>query len=302
MSAIISKFGEIYNHHYKKLLVLPILFLVIALGYVAYFSSQNGDFIKKDISLTGGIEITVFSEKPINLQELNDFLSQKLDSFSLREISDFRTGKQKAIIISAPMDSSKANELKSILEDYLDYSLTDKNSSIESTGSALSQSFYSQLRLAIIISFILMSIVVFAIFRTLVPGGAVVLSAFADIVMTIALIDFLGIRVSAAGITALLMLIGYSVDTDILLTSRLLKSQKSHKEQVISAFKTGMTMTLTAITAVAVAYFFTHSFSETLKQIFLFLMIGLGFDIFNTWVTNLLILKWYIERKERKNA
>ena len=45
--------------------------------------------------------------------------------------------------------------------------------------------------------------------------------------MPLALIDFLGIEISAAGIAAFLMLIGYSVDTDILLTSRALKRKCS---------------------------------------------------------------------------
>lgn len=300
MSQLTQKFGEWYDKHYKTLLVLPILLLVIAFGYLTYFYIQHGDFIKKDISLIGGTSITVFSEKEINIPELKTYLSDKLENFVIKEISDFRTGKQKAIIIESPIESSEAVELKTSLEKYFGIKLTEENSSIESTGSSLGYSFYSQLRWALLISFILMSMVVFLIFRTFVPSFAVILSAFADIIMTLAAVDFMGVDVSTGGIIALLMLIGYSVDTDILLTTRLLKSQRDHKEQVISAFKTGLTMTLTAIAAVLVAYILTASFSETLKQIFMFLMIGLGFDIFNTWVTNLLILKWYIEHKRGK--
>jgi len=49
---------------------------------------------------------------------------------------------------------------------------------------------------------------------------AVVISAFADIVMTLALVDILGLKISTAGIVAFLMLIGYSVDTDILFNNK----------------------------------------------------------------------------------
>ncbi|MBT7706489.1 hypothetical protein HN747_03485, partial [archaeon] len=48
-----------------------------------------------------------------------------------------------------------------------------------------------------------------------IPSFAVMLSAFADIVMTLAVVDLVGLKVSTAGIVAFLMLIGYSVDTDI---------------------------------------------------------------------------------------
>ena len=301
MSRFTAKFQEQYNKHYKILLVLTILVFVLSIGYIGYFYTQHNDFINKDISLTGGTEITVFLDKPINTADLNSFLSKKVDSFSVTSISDFTTGKQKAVIIDVPSQTENSTALQSYLETFFGYKLTEQNSSIETTGSSLSQSFYTQLQIALIVAFILMTIVVFVIFRTPVPSAAVVLSAFGDIIMTLAVIDFIGIKVSSAGITALLMLIGYSVDTDILLTTRLLKSQKSHNEQIASAFKTGITMTLTAIAAITVALLITQSFSEVLKQIFTVLLIGLIFDIFNTWVTNVLILKWYLEIKDKRS-
>lgn len=299
MSKFTEKFGVIYNKNYKFLLVLTVVVFLLSLGYIGYFYTQHHDFIKKDISLTGGTQITIFSNSAISIPDLNNYLSKKFDSYSVTEITDFATGKQKAVEVEIPPESGNATNLQSILENFLNYKLTDQNSSIQTTGSSLGQSFYTQLQIALAIAFVLMTIVVFIIFRTPVPSGAVVLSAFGDIIMTLAVVDFLGIKVSSAGITALLMLIGYSVDTDILLTTRLLKSQRSHNEQIFSAFKTGITMTLTAIAAVTVALLVTQSFSEILKQIFIFLLIGLIFDIFNTWITNVLILKWYLEIKDR---
>ena len=56
-------------------------------------------------------------------------------------------------------------------------------------------------------------------------------------------------------------------------------------------------MTLTSMVAVVIAYYMTHNVSEVLGQIFFILSIGLFFDIFNTWVTNASILKWYEERR-----
>jgi preprotein translocase subunit SecF len=132
-----------------------------------------------------------------------------------------------------------------------------------------------------------------------IPSFAVILSAFADILMTLILIDILGIKLSSAGIIAFLMLIGYSVDTDILLTTRMLKrSGGTLNKRMLEAFKTGMTMTLTSLLAVCVAFFIVKSFSIVLSQIFLILSIGLFFDIFNTWITNASILKWYVEKEK----
>jgi len=292
-----KKFSDFYNKNYRLLLLIPAILLIISLGYLFYFYSVNGDFIKKDVSLTGGTTITIDSlGLEINIQELEGFLSNKIDDFAIREISDFRSGRQKAVVIESQIE---VDELKIELEEFLDYELTTENSSIEFTGSKFGESFYKQLLFAILISFLLMALVVFVIFRTLPPSMAVVISAFADIVMTLALVNFLGIKVSSAGIMGFLMLIGYSVDTDIMLTTRLLKRQEMINHKLANAFKTGLTMTLTSIIAITIALVITSSFSEVLKQIFTVLLIGLGFDILNTWITNASILKWYLERKKQ---
>lgn len=145
-----------------------------------------------------------------------------------------------------------------------------------------------------------MAIVVFIIFRTAVPSFAVIISAFADIVMTLVLVDLLGIKMSTAGIVAFLMLIGYSVDTDILLTNKVLRRHEhSLNKRIFDAFKTGMTMTMTSLVAMLVALIIVASFSSVLSQIFTILVIGLSFDLINTWVTNVSILKWYVNRKEK---
>ncbi len=138
-------------------------------------------------------------------------------------------------------------------------------------------------------------------FKNSIPSLAIILSAFADIFMTLALFDLLGMKMSTAGIVAFLMLIGYSVDTDILLTNRVLKRHEdSLNKRLFSAFKTGITMTLTSLLAVIIALLVVSSFSPVLTKIFTVLVIGLGFDILNTWITNVSILKWYVKKKENK--
>jgi len=289
-------FAKWHDKHYKHLLVIPAVIILICLVFLFIFYSQHNDIILKDVSLTGGTTITINQETDI--PALEQFLEGELEDFSVRGISDLRTGRQIAVVVQTKAD---VEPTKLVLEDFLGYNLTEENASIEFTGSSLSNAFYSQLRLAIIVAFILMALVVFIIFRTFVPSLAVVLSAFADITMTLALVDLLGWKISSAGIVAFLMLIGYSVDTDIMLTSRVVKVKEGPiNKRMYSAFKTGMTMTLTSLVAVLVALTITAGFSPVLQQIFSILSIGLAFDIFNTWITNAGILKWYVEKKERR--
>lgn len=284
-----------YNKNYKKLLLIPIILMILSLSQLGYTYYKTGQVIDRDITLTGGTSITIFVEKEININEFSNFLNGKIKEFVIRELSDFQSGKQKAVVVET---LSSLEEAKPVLEKFIGHELNNDNSSIESTGSSLGESFYKQLIYAIVLSFFLMSITVFFIFRSKVPSFAVIISAFADIVMTLAVINFIGMKISSAGITAILMLIGYSVDTDIMLTTRLLKRSGDINHNIKEAFKTGLTMTLTSIIAVSVALIITYSISNVLAQIFTILIIGLIFDIINTWITNVIIMKWYLEDKK----
>ncbi len=287
---------KFHDRYYKLLLLIPAIMLLLSFIYMGVFYSKNGDFVKRDISLTGGTSVTIYEK--ISVEKVQADLSDKLEDVEVREISDLITKEQKAVIIETKSD---ADLTRKVLEEYLGHTLTAENSSFEFTGSSLSNSFFKQLVIAVIIAFILMAIVVFILFRTFVPSMAVILSAFADIFMTLTTFNLLGLKLSSAGIVAFLMLIGYSVDTDILLTNRVLRRQgHSLNRKIWEAFKTGLTMTLVSIVAVAFAFIVVGSFSAVLTQIFTIILIGLGFDIFNTWVTNASIIKWYV-LKLKKN-
>mgnify|MGYP000533138386 CR=1 FL=1 len=288
-----TKLARFHDKYYKLLLLIPAIILLFSIAYMVVFYNNTGDFINRDISLTGGTSVTLHEKR--NIEDVERDLSGKLESISIREISDLITREQKAIIIETTSDAETTRE---VLEDYLGYALTEKNSSFEFTGSSLSKSFFRQLLIAILLAFVFMALVVFIIFRTFVPSAAIVIAAFADIFMTLTLFNILGLEMSSAGIVAFLMLIGYSVDTDILLTNRVLKRHEdSLNRRIFSAFKTGITMTLTSLMAIIFALLIVMSFSAVLTKIFTILVIGLSFDILNTWITNVSLIKWYVKSK-----
>jgi preprotein translocase subunit SecF len=290
------KFTAFHDKNYKKLLLIPLILIILSFIYMAVFYQQNGSFFYKDISLTGGTSVTINGD--INAQDLRNALADRLDSLSTREISDLVSRKQIAVIVETKSSGEVARQ---VLESYLGYELSEQNSSFEFTGSSLSESFFKQLMIAIVIAFALMSIVVFVQFRTFVPSIAVILSAFFDIFMTLVVLNLLGIKLSGAGIVALLMLIGYSVDTDILLTNKVLKrGGASVNKKLYESFKTGITMTLTSASAILLALFIAGPFSSILHQIFFIMLVGLCFDVLNTWLTNVSIIKWYALKKENQ--
>jgi preprotein translocase subunit SecF len=282
-----------YDKSYKWMLVLPVLLLLACLVYLGMFYAQHGDIMYRDASLSGGTTVTL--QDPITGAELEEQLKVAIPDAHVREIQDVTSSAHLALIVDS---SAEPDVLVAAIEDVLGHKLDEKNSSIEFTGPSLSANFYRQLIIAIIISFILMSIVIFTLFRTFVPSLAVIFAAFADIVMPLAVINYLGVQLSAAGIAAFLMLIGYSVDTDILLTTRVIKkTEGTVNHRIFGAFKTGMFMTGTALLAVLPAFFIITGLPESFRQIFLILAIGLFADMINTWLTNASIIKWYAVKK-----
>ncbi len=282
-----------YDKYYKILLLIPILILILSLVYLGVFYSKNKDFIYKDVSLSGGTTITLKGN--VDSVLLESKLKEKFPDVYITKLNDITTRKQIALLVES---SASSDSLKIEIEKILGYKLVEENSSIEFTGSILGENFYKQLIFALIISFILMSFVIFIMFRTFIPSIAVIFAVFADIVMSLALVDYFGIKISAAGIAAFLMLIGYSVDTDILLTSRAIKSREGEvNTRIFRAFKTGILMTLTALVAVLPAFFLVTGLPDSFRQIFLILAVGLTADIINTWLTNASIIKWYCEKK-----
>ncbi len=144
-----------------------------------------------------------------------------------------------------------------------------------------------------------MGIVVVITFRNPVPSAFVILASVSDVVSTLAVVSFMGVKLGTTGIAGFLMLIGYSVDTDILLTTRVLRRKEGTVfQRTMDALPTGMLMSITSFAAVFVSYFLTES--DAIKQIMLILSIGLIFDILYTWIQNAGILRWYLERKEKK--
>ncbi|RLJ00364.1 MAG: protein translocase subunit SecF [Candidatus Aenigmatarchaeota archaeon] len=273
---------------YKVLIFVPVVVLILSSAYLVSNYMVTGEFFKKSIELKGGTIITVSLTPQINDKSIEKLLAG-YDEFKVRKIKSVSGN---MLIIELPPES----DTHKLIERLSKLGIEKKDISLENIGPALGASFWRQSQIAIIIAFVMMGIIVFFIFRTFIPSLAVMLSAASDIIVTIAIMQILGIELSLAGLAALLMLIGYSVDTDILLTTRLIKEEgKDVDAKLKRAMKTGLTMSFTTIGAVTALL--ASSISSVLSNIANVLLFGLLVDLMNTWMQNAGILKWYIERK-----
>lgn len=275
--------------NYKLLLAVPLILLVVSIGILVNEYSQTGEWFKRSIELRGGTLVTLNTDSQLDIETIKAGLAQSLGEVSVKQTRG-TTGSGLVIQADARVNEQDIIDVLSGMEvNIIDYSS-------QTIGPALGESFWSQAQLAIIFAFIAMGIVVFLLFRTAVPSIVVIMNAIADILITLAMMQFFGVELSLAALASLLMLLGYSIDTNILLTARLLKTHESAlRERMTSAFKTGITMTGTTIGVLAAILIVASS--VVLSQIAAVLLIGLIADLCLTWMQNAVLLNWYMERK-----
>ncbi len=295
---MLQKLKHIYETKYKLLMIIPLVLLVLSLVQISVQYATTGDFVNKGISLKGGSTITITKNINLSQAELEESLQQQFPvaDISVRTLSS--AGKTTGLAIDSGLqDTAGISALVKTISDR--FALQKGDYSIEMVGSSLGNNFFKQMIIALIFSFLLMGIMVILYFRIFITSLMVILAAFCDIVITLAIFNLTGMKLHPAGIAAFLMLIGYSVDGEVVISSRLIKrNDGTELQRIYGALRTGWTMTQTTLVAVIVALIFVQS--EIVKQIMLILLIGLVVDTIVTWIQNVGILRWHLEKKHKK--
>lgn len=269
---------------YKPLIIIPVVITILSLVLVAV----NG--LPGSIDLDGGTIVVLQLEQPVSQAELENIISTGvgISEVDVKSIS----GTQATVEIAGNVDVVKLTQV---------LAGTATIQSYRSVGALLSEQALTQVYYALAFAFLFMSITVFIIFRNVVPSLAVIAAAASDIIIAVGGMSLFGIPLSLASVGGILMLIGYSVDTDILLTTRVLKEKKGTvTERARKALGTGLTMTAAAIASMVALYLVVVLFipaASTLADIAAVLIIGLTADLMTTWLMNLGILRWYLEAR-----
>lgn len=287
---------DFYIKEYKKLFLILVFLTLLSVYSIINTYTKTGDFTYRDVSLKGGISLSINTDFK-DIKELESYLLSNFQSASFNLKTVESGGKVKGIIIEASDVNEK--ELLSAVQEKIG-NLKKEDYNIEIMSSSLGASFFNQMFVALGIAFLFMGIVFHLYFRNMYATFSALLSAFLDLFITLGIMNFLSIRLTAGGIAAYLMLIGYSVDTSILLSTKLLKEKKDDiNKALFKAMKTGLTMSFSGLVAMGLSYLLTNN--EALKQIMLILVVGLLMDIITTWIGNVTFLRIYLEKKNVKN-
>ena len=268
----------------QKLIIIPIIIIVLCSSLLLYQSRQG---LKLDIDLKGGTQIIFDSSQPVNEHELEDTLNQY--DVNVR-MAHGVTGYSIILEFSSDIDSNDV--IDAMEEGGYDF----QNYSVQTISPVLGKSFFKQAQIALVLAFGFMAIVILLIFKSPILSLYTSMCPAFDIIETLAVTQLLGIDLSLASFAALLMIVGYSVDDDVMIASRALKRGDVNMAQRFEAgFKTSVTTH--GATLVALFALFMLSLSPVITQIATVLLIGLIFDFMNTWLLNVNLLKWHLKKK-----
>jgi preprotein translocase subunit SecF len=269
----------------RQLVALPLGLLAVALAILAGWYVMTGAPVSLGVAFTGGTELQVATDD--SPAEIRESFDQRVPY----EVQSVQRGGDSYIVTFQATQNSEVEEITAAAED-AGYDVQ----SVQSRSPRFSAGAQQQALVGIGVAFLGMSVLVFLLFRTFVPSLAVVASAFSDIVIPVALMNLFGIKLTLGTVAALLMLIGYSVDSDLLLNNHVLRRTGDFYESTYRAMRTGVTMTLTSIAAMTVMAVVASPFVfgiPLLPEVGIVLVLGLTADLMNTYLLNVSLLRYY---------
>ena len=263
----------------RQLVTIPLGLLAIALAILAVATVLTGTPVALGIEFTGGTEMQIVTDD--SQAEIRETFDE--DVASVTPIAGQANTYQLTF---------QADDADPIIEQ-----AEGAGYEVESVGER-SASFAAdsqrQALFGLAIAFGGMAALVALLFRTLVPSLAVIASAFSDIMIPLALMRLFDIELTLGTVAALLMLIGYSVDSDLLLNNHILRRHGDFYTSTFRAMRTGVTMTITSIAAMIVMTIVSHLLGiPLLPDVGLILVFGLLADLMNTYLLNVSLLRYY---------
>lgn len=286
-----QRFNQMYDS-YDTYLYVPAILVVAALTVLGGNLALNGQLVNLGTDFTGGTEITYAVGGQFSPQEVEASFAN--NGRPGADATRQTTGNTTRLLVELPPPQLEREEARQVLTDA---GLQAEVESFRSINASVSEEFFTQAGIAFALAFSIMSVVIFVAFRDAIPSLAVVFAATADIVFALAGMALFGIPLTLGTLAALLMLIGYSVDTDIVLSTRVLKRERgSLKSRIWSSIKTGTTMSSGGIAGFLLLYLVSLALvgPSELSNIAAVMVIGLTADMPITWLGNAIVLKKYV--------
>ncbi|MBN4001588.1 protein translocase subunit SecF [Nostoc sp. LPT] len=244
-------------------------------------------------------------DKPIDINAVREVAkAQGLGDSSIQLVSE--NGAENGVLIrSKDLSVDQRTKLQNALSEEIGVFDPQKNQ-IDSVGPTLGKELFTSGMLALIVSFI--GITIYMSFRFQLDYAVFAIVALLhDILITVGSFSFLGlvagIEVDSLFIVALLTITGFSVNDTVVIYDRIRETLKIHPEQPIAeivddavnqTLTRSINTTLTVLLTLSAIFLFG---GETLKNFSLALIIGFTMGAYSSIFIASTLLTWWRERK-----
>ncbi|MEH2171553.1 protein translocase subunit SecF [Nostoc sp.] len=244
-------------------------------------------------------------DKPIDINAVREVAkAQGLGDSSIQLVSE--NGAENGVLIrSKDLGVDQRTKLQNALSEEIGVFDPQKNQ-IDSVGPTLGKELFTSGMLALIVSFI--GITIYMSFRFQLDYAVfAIVALFHDILITVGAFSILGlvagIEVDSLFIVALLTITGFSVNDTVVIYDRIRETIKIHPEQPIAeivddavnqTLTRSINTTLTVLLTLSAIFLFG---GETLKYFSLALIIGFTMGAYSSIFIASTLLTWWRERK-----
>ena len=282
----------------NQMIAISLILPLLSAGVLIVRNVTTGTFVPLSSDFKPGTLIRVqgLDNKPVASvvgQNLSGFLNTDV-SVTITFDNSLITGKygfdaEVGIVIPDNQDNS--------ITQFISTQFQGAKSQILVRGSAITTIFSHQAIEAIIGAFIGMTVVLFIAFRHTTAVGVMVLCVAFDALGALGGMALFQVPLSFGSVAALLMIIGYSVDTDIILSNHMLKRVGGDvRERAANGMITGVMTQGTTVVALITIDVLTSA--PLLFELATVLIFGIIADTFNTWFLNVGVLLRNIEKKQ----
>lgn len=287
------------NLSHKQLIIIPLIVAAFFGSVIAYNWYSTGEPLSLTMEFGGGSFVKVENMQKLNSDQIENIEKNFKKEFGgTLETRTFENGME--IETSAALLGAEENQIKNLL---LESGVTgNPEITTRAMGSIITKLYQRQALYAAIAAIFVMAIALFIALRSFSTVGGILAVVSLDFLGIIGGMAILGIPLGLASMAGILLLFGYAVNTNILLSTNVLKRKRgTAPERAGRAMSTGMKMSSTSAGAMIILNLVTSA--SALEQISAAIAIGIIVDMMNTWLLNSgLILRHQAGKEEKYHA
>jgi len=229
-----------------KFLVVAVLVIAVGIGSMIVHASKGEKILNYSLDFVGGTATTVVFPEDYSLEQLDEQVKPVVEDITgdadvmMQKI----VGSNQVVIKTRTLNLDERTALETSLQE--NFGVTDGSVTTESISGAIGKEMRASAIKAVIVAVILMLLYIFIRFKDFNYALSAILALCHDVLITFMAYAILRISVGSAFIAVMLTILGYSINSTIVIFDRIRELRKTAGDsQLVPTVNKAINMTLT---------------------------------------------------------